>query len=259
MTAALGRVLAADVASPLDLPLFRNSQMDGYAVRAPTSRAVPVTLPVAAVIAAGDRTRPARPGHGGPDHDRGAAAGGRRRGCPGRGHRRADDGQVRIERARERRRVRPRSAAPTSSPGDLLLPGGRRPRGPAPRGAGRGRHRPTVPVRARLRVAVLTTGAELVAAGEPAAARARSTTPTASPCAAADGQRRRRRRPSRAAPTTPPRSASCLAPRNRSRRSGPHLRRRVDGRLRGGHARLLDAARRLVRPRRDATGRTAGH
>ncbi|RIJ52216.1 molybdopterin molybdenumtransferase MoeA, partial [Clavibacter phaseoli] len=28
------RVLAGDVVSPLDLPPFRNSQMDGYAVRA---------------------------------------------------------------------------------------------------------------------------------------------------------------------------------------------------------------------------------
>jgi molybdopterin molybdotransferase len=47
--AALGRVLAADVASPIDLPPFDNSQMDGYAVRSDaTAGAVPVTGHVAA-------------------------------------------------------------------------------------------------------------------------------------------------------------------------------------------------------------------
>jgi molybdopterin molybdotransferase len=49
---ALGRVTAAAVLSPVDLPLFRNSQMDGYAVYAAD---LPGTLPVAAEI-------PARPG-----------------------------------------------------------------------------------------------------------------------------------------------------------------------------------------------------
>ncbi|WP_395638459.1 gephyrin-like molybdotransferase Glp [Pseudolysinimonas sp.] len=33
VAAALGRVLAAPVVSPIDLPPFRNSQMDGYAIR----------------------------------------------------------------------------------------------------------------------------------------------------------------------------------------------------------------------------------
>ncbi|GAA4473693.1 molybdopterin molybdotransferase MoeA [Rhodococcus olei] len=51
---ALGRVLAADVHAPIDLPLFRNSQMDGFAVAADSLRGVPVTLPIAATIAAGD-------------------------------------------------------------------------------------------------------------------------------------------------------------------------------------------------------------
>ena len=32
LAAALGRVTASPVASPVDLPLFRNSQMDGFAV-----------------------------------------------------------------------------------------------------------------------------------------------------------------------------------------------------------------------------------
>lgn len=51
---SLGRVLASDVVAPIDLPPFRNSQMDGYAVATGDLRAVPVTLPVATVVAAGD-------------------------------------------------------------------------------------------------------------------------------------------------------------------------------------------------------------
>ncbi|TQF73267.1 molybdopterin molybdotransferase MoeA [Rhodococcus spelaei] len=54
VTAALGRVLADDVHSPLDLPLFRNSQMDGFAVAAASVTDAPVTLPVAVTVAAGD-------------------------------------------------------------------------------------------------------------------------------------------------------------------------------------------------------------
>ncbi len=54
VTAAAGRVAAADIRSPVDLPLFRNSQMDGYAVRV-ADLAVTSSLPVAGVI-------PARPG-----------------------------------------------------------------------------------------------------------------------------------------------------------------------------------------------------
>lgn len=56
--AALGCVLAADLAGELPLPGFDNSAMDGYAVRsaevAGASPANPVTLPVTADIPAGD-------------------------------------------------------------------------------------------------------------------------------------------------------------------------------------------------------------
>jgi molybdopterin molybdotransferase len=55
MTTALGRRLAEDVLAPLDLPVFRNSAMDGYAVRAASLTTVPATLPLTGVIAAGDR------------------------------------------------------------------------------------------------------------------------------------------------------------------------------------------------------------
>ena len=57
LDSALGRVLAADVLSPLDLPPWDNASMDGYAVRAADVRGArhdaPVALPVTETIAAG--------------------------------------------------------------------------------------------------------------------------------------------------------------------------------------------------------------
>jgi molybdopterin molybdotransferase len=59
---ALGRVLAAEVVSPLDVPPMRTSSMDGYAVRAtelaPASEASGVTLPVSQRIPAGQTAEP---------------------------------------------------------------------------------------------------------------------------------------------------------------------------------------------------------
>ena len=61
--AALGRVTAAAIASPVDLPLFRNSQMDGFAVvasdlaSAPVT-GLPVTLPIVGEVAARAGTPP---------------------------------------------------------------------------------------------------------------------------------------------------------------------------------------------------------
>ncbi|GAA4597920.1 molybdopterin molybdotransferase MoeA [Planotetraspora phitsanulokensis] len=51
---ALGCVLAEDVSSPVPLPPFDNSAMDGYAVRAEDVAAAPVSLPVIEDIPAGD-------------------------------------------------------------------------------------------------------------------------------------------------------------------------------------------------------------
>jgi molybdopterin molybdotransferase len=50
--AALGRMTAAAILSPVDLPLFRNSQMDGFAVIAADLGSLPVTLPIAGEVAA---------------------------------------------------------------------------------------------------------------------------------------------------------------------------------------------------------------
>lgn len=51
---ALGTVLAEDVTAPVPLPPFDNSAMDGYAVRAEDVATTPVTLPVIEDVAAGD-------------------------------------------------------------------------------------------------------------------------------------------------------------------------------------------------------------
>lgn len=50
---ALGRVLASDVISGIDLPPFDNSAMDGYAVRRSEIASAPTTLPVSQEIPAG--------------------------------------------------------------------------------------------------------------------------------------------------------------------------------------------------------------
>ncbi|MEO5834630.1 MAG: gephyrin-like molybdotransferase Glp [Nakamurella sp.] len=60
---AQGRVLAADLTAPIDLPPFDNSAMDGYALRAGDLVALPVTLPVSVDIPAGSMaTEPLAPG-----------------------------------------------------------------------------------------------------------------------------------------------------------------------------------------------------
>jgi molybdopterin molybdotransferase len=63
LSEALGRVAFDDVRSPIDLPPFRNSQMDGYAVRAVDVASAPVSLPVIGEVAAAPGTPAAlRPG-----------------------------------------------------------------------------------------------------------------------------------------------------------------------------------------------------
>jgi molybdopterin molybdotransferase len=56
---ALGRILARDVAAPIDLPIFDNSAMDGFALRAAdingASREKPIQLKLVAAVPAGAR------------------------------------------------------------------------------------------------------------------------------------------------------------------------------------------------------------
>ena len=60
---AAGRVLAEPAAALVDLPPFRSSAMDGYALRTEDTETVPVKLPVVAHVAAGSPAeRPLGPG-----------------------------------------------------------------------------------------------------------------------------------------------------------------------------------------------------
>lgn len=59
---APGRILATDVHAPIDVPLADNSAMDGFALRAADVAAVPVVLPVTQRIPAGHAPEPLKPG-----------------------------------------------------------------------------------------------------------------------------------------------------------------------------------------------------
>ncbi|MFG1827184.1 gephyrin-like molybdotransferase Glp [Microbispora bryophytorum] len=163
--AALGAVLAEDVASPVPLPPFDNSAMDGYAVRAEDVAAAPVTLPVIGDVAAGDgglnaigpglvtRIMTGAPMPTGADAvvpvewtDGGTA-------------------RVRIDRPASPGNAIRRAGEDVRA-GDVVLREGAR-IGPAQIGilAGVGRRR--VLVRPRPRVVVLSTGAELTEPGTP--------------------------------------------------------------------------------------------
>ena len=86
---ALGRVVAETVIARVSLPPWPNSAMDGYAIRAADTSAAteeaPVRLAVIGDVRAGAAPDVRATGHGGPDRDRCPAAR-RRRGRPGRSH-----------------------------------------------------------------------------------------------------------------------------------------------------------------------------
>jgi molybdopterin molybdotransferase len=162
---AVDRVTAADVRSPIALPTFRNSQMDGYAVRASDVARVPVVLPVDGEIAAG-AIDPA------PLGDNAAVAimtgapvpSGADAVVPIEDTRLVDAG-VEILRRRDAGAF-VREAGSDVAAGALLIPGGRRlaSRHLAALAAA---NLVDVPVRSRVRVAIVSTGNELVPPGTP--------------------------------------------------------------------------------------------
>lgn len=163
---ALGLVLAEDLVSPLPLPPFSNSAMDGYAVRAAdVATDLPVTLPVGADVPAG-RTD-------GPPLDAGTA----HRIMTGAPLPDGADAVVQVEwtdggteRVRVERGVRlgqnVRSAGEDVTAGQTVLTAGTV-LGPAQVGLAAAVGAGEVAVRRRPRVLVLSTGSELVAPGEP--------------------------------------------------------------------------------------------
>lgn len=161
---ALDRVVARDVTAPLSLPPFTNSGMDGYAVRAADATAG-VVLPVAEDVPAGRV--------GVPPLGRGVAF----RIMTGAPVPDGADAIVPVEQTdagvdRVRIDVAPqpgrffRHAGSDIESGDVALRAGERV-GAATVGLATALGLTTIPVLAPLRVAVLSTGSELVPPGEP--------------------------------------------------------------------------------------------
>lgn len=164
---ALGLALARNVVAPISLPPFENSQMDGFAVRSSESGR---ELAVAAPIPAGAVPSPLEPGYAAPIMTGAMLPEGA-------------DAVVPVERAEPP--VFPdtgdhaRVALPAVEPGTfvratgsdvgagaVVLRAGTR-LGPAQLGLAAGLGLSELPVRAPLRVAVVSTGAELAEPGSP--------------------------------------------------------------------------------------------
>lgn len=162
---AAGRVTADDVLSPVDLPLFRNSQMDGLAVRAADVAAAPVTLPLAGEVAAGAvDPAPLAPGTAVAIMTGAPVPPGADAVVPVEDTRRVADG-VEILRGRHAGEF-VREAGSDLARGAVLVPAGRllASRHLAALAAA---NLAEVAVRARVRIAVVSTGDELVPPGAP--------------------------------------------------------------------------------------------
>jgi molybdopterin molybdotransferase len=164
---AADRVTAGEVRSPIDLPTFRNSQMDGYAVHVADLTRVPVVMPVVGEIAAG-ATDPAalRAGSAVAIMTGAPVPPGADAIVPIEDTRLVEAG-VEILRGRDAGAF-VREAGSDVAAGAVLLPAGRRlaSRHLAALAAA---NLMEVAVRSRLRVAVISTGNELVPPGTPLA------------------------------------------------------------------------------------------
>lgn len=167
---ALGMVVSRAIVSTVAVPPFRNSAMDGYAVRSADTAAAPVTLRVISTVAAGSVL------------DRHVGAGEAVRIMTGAPVPEGADAVVRFEETDERSRttsgsrkeislarlIAPnenvRDAGEDIRAGQVVIPAGAR-LGPAEIGVLATLNRATVPVHRRPRVAILSTGDEVVDLG----------------------------------------------------------------------------------------------
>jgi molybdopterin molybdotransferase len=161
---ALGRVLASDIVSPIDVPPADNTSMDGYAVRCADIPAEGTALPVSQRIPAGTAPQPLVPGSAariftGAFVPEGADAIVMQEQCEA-----LDDGRVRIGIVpRSAQWIRRRGEDVTR--GAVVLPAGTV-LTPQALGMAAGVGRAKVDVRRRVRVALLSTGDELVMPGD---------------------------------------------------------------------------------------------
>ncbi len=164
LAAAGGRVLAEDFSATIDMPPFANSAMDGYAVCAGDVAKAPVRLPVRRRITAGEAGGELSRGEAariftGAAMPTGADAVVIQENC------RAGPGEVTIlESVSPGEHVRP--AGDAMGKGELLFSAGHRLL-PQDIGALASMGSASVCVRRKLRVALFTTGNELVAPGNP--------------------------------------------------------------------------------------------
>jgi len=162
---AADRVTAVEVRSAIDLPTFRNSQMDGFAVHAADLAVIPAELPVVGEIAAGATDPAPLPAGSAIAIMTGAPVPpGADTVVPIEDTRRVDGG-VEIVRARQVGDY-VREAGSDLTAGSVLLPAGLRlaSRHLAALAAA---NQQEVTVRSRVRVAVVSTGNELVPPGTP--------------------------------------------------------------------------------------------
>ena len=167
LRSALGRVLARDLISPIDVPAHDNSAMDGYALRSSELRADADTLiSVAGTAFAGARFAvPALPGQGVRIMTGAVMPGGLDTVVPQEFTRSEPDGRIRIPagsvQAGDNRRLRGEDLArgePALQAGRILSP--------ADLGLLASLGQAEVPVLRRLRVAFFSTGDELRSIGE---------------------------------------------------------------------------------------------
>lgn len=163
LAAADGRVLAEALIAPLDLPPWDNSAMDGYALRLADWQGE--SLSVSQRVLAGDAPQPLQPGTCARIFT----------GAPVPAGADTVEMQENIEldedgRVRFRERLRPgqniRRQGQETRRGDCVLPMGTR-MGPIELGLAASLGMAELSVRRRLRVAVLSTGDELVEPGQP--------------------------------------------------------------------------------------------
>ena len=165
LAGALGRILAEDLVSPMALPPFSNSAMDGYAVRSADLADLPAELPVAADIPAGRTDGPALDGGTAHRIMTGAAMPDGADAVVQVEWTDAGTDRVRIDRAvASGQNVR--VAGEDVTAGQVVLPAGTV-LGPAQVGLAAAVGAGSLAVRRRPRVLVLSTGSELVAPGEP--------------------------------------------------------------------------------------------
>jgi molybdopterin molybdotransferase len=163
LQAADGRVLATDLIAGLDLPPWPNSAMDGYALRHADWQGEP--LPISQRILAGQAPKPLQPGtcariFTGAPMPEGADTVEMQENAVV-----LIDGRVRFTQSFEAgKHVRPQGQEARA--GEMVLPAGTR-LGPVELGLAASLGCAVLPVRRRPRVAVLSTGDELVEPGRP--------------------------------------------------------------------------------------------